>query len=262
MDDATGKRQLPEHRAREHRGGDRRAVFQAGRHHLVDTKPRQGPPHPHHEQHPQRGFQEEVAAADQPHEVVRGVAGPLAQAQQRGHGDRSVPAPHEEHGSQGAHEKHRAVFGHEKEAPSQARIFGVKAGDKFALRLGQIEGSTIHAGHGAGDVDPEDHESERVVEEIPACEPARLFLSDRDQVHAARQHHRHDHAHAQRHLVAHHLGRLTHGTEQRPLRGRRIPREDHTEDLQAEHGDHKKHPYVQPLAHEVKGKRQGDERTE
>ena len=138
----------------------------------------------------------------------------------------------------------------------------MKAGDKFALRLGQIEGSTIHAGHGAGDVDPEDHEGERVVKEIPACEPARLLLPDRDQVHAARQHYRHDHAHAQRHLVAHHLGSLTHGTEQRPLRGRRIPREDHTEDLQAEHGDHKKHPYVQPLAHEVKGKRQGDERTE
>ena len=137
----------------------------------------------------------------------------------------------------------------------------MKTSHEFALRLGQIEGGTIHTRHRTGDIHPEDHEGERVVEEVPIRDPAGLLLGDRHQVHAARKHHWHDDAHPQRHLVTDHLGGLAHGTEQRPLRGRCVARQNHAKDFQAEHGDHEKYADVEPLAHEIERKRQGDERT-
>ena len=35
--------------------------------------------------------------------------------------------------------EHGAVLGHEEERPAQAAVFGVEAGDQFALGLGQVE---------------------------------------------------------------------------------------------------------------------------
>ena len=89
-----------------------------------------------------------------------------------------------------------------------------------------------------------------------------MFLGDRDQIHAACQHHRHHHTHAQRHLVADDLGRLPHRSKQRPLRGRRVARQNHSKHLEPQDGDHEKHADVQPLPDEIKCERKGDEGTE
>ena len=69
--------------------------------------------------------------------------------------------------------EHRAVLGHEEEAPAQAGVFGVEAGHQFAFGFGQIERARDYAGRGAGEVDPERDERERVVKDEPVGEPAR-----------------------------------------------------------------------------------------
>ena len=138
----------------------------------------------------------------------------------------------------------------------------MKSGDELALRLGQIERRAIHARHRAGDVDPEHHERERVVEQIPVREPAGLFFGDRDEIHRAGQHHGHHDAHPEGHFVAHHLRRLPHRPEERPLRRRGVARENHAEHLEPEHGHHEKHAHIEPLAHKIKRERQGDKGRE
>ena len=100
------------------------------------------------------------------------------------------------------------------------------------------------------------------MEQEPVSEPARLLFGDRHEVHASGQHHRHHDAHAERHFVTDHLSSLAHRPEQRPLRGRGIPGEDHAEDLQPKHGDHEEHADVEPLPDDVEREGQADEGTE
>ena len=87
--------------------------------------------------------------------------------------NRSVPAAEKQNRGQAADGEHRAIFSHEKRQPAEAGILGMKAGDQFAFGLGQIERSTVHAGRGAGEIDPENDERERIVKDVPVGEQAR-----------------------------------------------------------------------------------------
>ena len=120
-------------------------------------------------------------------------------------GNRAVPAAEEQDRRQPADQQHRPVLGHEEIAPTQPGIFGEEPGHQFAFRFGQVERGPIDAGHGTGEIDPEHAERERVVEDQPVGEPARLHVGDGHQIHRAAEHHRNHHTDAQRDFVADHL---------------------------------------------------------
>ena len=237
----TGEAISPQHRSQKHDGRNRRAVFQAGLHHLIDPQPRQRPADPHHERHAQHAFENEIQHPQQVAQVkqkrIRGRVEPQPMRDRHG----PVPAAEKQNGRQPADGKHRPIFRHEEKAPAQAGVFGVKPGHELAFRLRQIERSPVHAGDRAGEIDPKDDERKRIVQHEPVDEPAFLHLPDFHQVHRPRDHHRHDDAHPQRHLVANDLGRLAHRPEQRPFRRRRIAGQNHPENFQPQHGNDEKH---------------------
>ena len=117
--------------------------------------------------HAHAALEHEVEHAEQIADVMQQPAGRCAvmvPAEPMDDRHRPVPAAEEQDRRQPADGEHRAVLGHEEEAPPQAGVFGVKAGDQFALGLGQIERRAIDARRRAGEIDPEDDERERIVE--------------------------------------------------------------------------------------------------
>ena len=114
----------------------------------------------------------------------------------------------------------------------------MKAGHQLALGLGQIKRGPLATGHGAGEIRPKGPERERIVENIPLPDAALLLEDDGIEVHAAGHDHRHQDAQRHGDFIAHHLRRLAHAAEQRPLASRAIADQDNAEDLRRQDGEH------------------------
>ncbi len=120
------------------------------------------------------------------------------------------------------------------------------------------KGAAIHASRGAGEIDPKHDEREWIVEQIPVREPAALHLADGAEVHGAGQHHRHEHAQAQRRLIAYYLGSFAHRAKERPLRPRSVAGQNHAEYFQPQHGDHEERGHIEPQRGPAIGKWQSE----
>src|SRR5207245_8030249 len=121
-------------------------------------KARQSPAQPEVEIKQQARFSEKNHQAD--HDVSIVVSACFRKTIHQ----RKVPAAEIERGGHGSDYNHCRVLGHEKERPTKARVFGVKAGDQLGLRFRQIEWCAVVFGNAADD---EDHKTDWLIDKEP-----------------------------------------------------------------------------------------------
>ena len=256
-------RQRPDCDPQEQCTTDGQQILETRGHHLVDTQPRQGPPHPHLYKDQQTALGDKHLRSQQVGQQVPWPAGLTPTGQNRFfQAQASVPAPQEQRRGHAADREHAGVFGHEEVRPANAAVFGVEPGHQFALGFSQVERSSLHARRRHDEVDEERDEAERVVEDHPVQERAGLNPPQVHQAQGPGGRDGHQGTNRHRDFVADHLGRFTHSPEQRPLRAARIARQDDPHHLQRHDGQHEKQANVEVLGNPAIGPGKHQERRE